>query len=38
MILSQVKCYYFLGQLHIDYMIKDNFEAAFNDPIRIDED
>lgn len=35
MILSQVKCYYFLGQLNIDKMIKDNFEVAFTDPIKI---
>lgn len=38
MILSQVKCYYFLGQLHIDYMIKDNLEVAFADPVRIDDE
>lgn len=38
MILAQVKCYYFIGQLNIDYMIKDNLEVAFTDPTRIDDD
>lgn len=34
-IISQAKCYYFLAQIHIDEMLKDNFEVAFAEPIRI---
>lgn len=36
-ILAQVKCYYFLAQIHIDLMIKENFEVAFAQPVRIED-
>ena len=38
MILAQVKCLYFLGQLHIDYLVKENYEVAFLNPTFIEED
>jgi hypothetical protein len=35
MILIQVECYYILAQITIDGLIKENFEIAFEEPLRI---
>lgn len=37
MILAQVECFYRIAQITIDNLLKDNFEIAFADPIRAEE-
>lgn len=38
MVVTQSKCYYFLAQIHIDQLLRDNFEVAFADAIPIEEE
>lgn len=38
MIVAQSKCYYFLAQIHIDQLVRDNFEVAFQEATQVEEE